>query len=157
MQVVRHGVNGTGELGVGAELMDLGDEVVVCLGALELRRPILADQHERRQKDGLERDDECQLRPGVSLGEEHPRGKGGGVQVDERHRTGERRGPISHPQLHVRRSSSGVGDDDRVMDRQRRRNRESAALPPPTWLVDGGVRAAPGVDHVSRPADRTER
>jgi hypothetical protein len=49
------------ERGVYLQFLSLGCEVVVGLGALKLCLAVLADHDERRQEDGLERDDEVSL------------------------------------------------------------------------------------------------
>jgi hypothetical protein len=61
----------------------------------------LTYHHERRKKDRLQRDDERQLRPRVRLDEQHPNRKQGGVDVDERHRPGERGDGVRESQLQV--------------------------------------------------------
>jgi hypothetical protein len=51
------------ELSIGLELQRLFREVVVGLGLLEFRLPVLADHDERRQEDRFERHDQRQHRP----------------------------------------------------------------------------------------------
>jgi hypothetical protein len=84
-------VDPLGELGVGLEQLLLRDEVVVGLGLLERRLAVLADHHERRQEDRLERDDQRQRLPRAFLEKQHPHREQRDVHVDEGHRPGERR------------------------------------------------------------------
>src|SRR6478609_10994464 len=60
------------QLGVGLELEFLCLEVVIGLRLLERRLPILADHHEGRQEDRLQRDHQGQCRPRTALEEQHP-------------------------------------------------------------------------------------
>jgi hypothetical protein len=50
----------------------------------EGRLAVRADHAERRQEDGLERHEQGQGRPGVSLDEQHPDAESDKVQVHER-------------------------------------------------------------------------
>ena len=108
MELGRQRVDRTGELGVRPQLLCLGREVVVGLGALELRLAVLADHDERRQEDRLERDDQGQPRPRVGFDEQHPAREGDGMDVHERHRAGEARDRVGDAELDVGRSPSGV-------------------------------------------------
>src|SRR4051794_37481797 len=58
VQLRGQGVDGAGDFGVGLELELLLHEVMVGLGLLEVRLPVLPDHDERRQEDRLERDDQ---------------------------------------------------------------------------------------------------
>jgi hypothetical protein len=73
------------------------DEVVVCLRLLECRLPVLADHHERRQEDRLQRDDQGERRPWTLLEDDHPHDEHDGVQVHERHGARERGDRVSDP------------------------------------------------------------
>jgi hypothetical protein len=60
-------------------------EVVVGLGLLERRLPVLPDEHEGREHDGLEGDRQCQGGPRALLEQDHPEREDHDMQVDERH------------------------------------------------------------------------
>ena len=88
---------------------------MVGLRLLEGGLAVLADHHERRQEDGLERHDEGQLRPWVRLDEEHPQHEHHGVDVDEPHRTGEGGDGIGDAQLRVGAAAVLVSDQRRMV------------------------------------------
>nr|WP_206686464.1 hypothetical protein [Kribbella qitaiheensis] len=104
-----------GEFGVRPELLLLRDEVVVGLRLLERGLPVLPDHHKGRQEDRLERDDQGEFRPRIRLEHQHPEREQAAVQVDEGHRSGERRDRVGDPQLQIRRPGTLVGDDHRMM------------------------------------------
>jgi hypothetical protein len=85
-----------------------------CWSAMSLTLrvgPVLADHHERREKDRLERDDHRQQAKWVVLdAEADPAAEPGNVAVDEGHRSGERRDPIGDSVLHASRMLLGVAD-----------------------------------------------
>src|SRR6476659_7917167 len=61
-------------------------------------RPVLADHHECREEDRFERDDHRQQSVRVPFdAEPDPAAEPGDVDVDERHRAGERGDPVGHP------------------------------------------------------------
>jgi len=81
-----------GESGVEVQLVFLLDEVMVGLRLLERRLSVLADHHERREEDRLERDDDGK----------HPCREDERMEVDEPHRAREGRDPIRQSELDVR-------------------------------------------------------
>ena len=115
MNIGREGVDGPRELGVGLQFLLLGHEVVVGLGLLEGCLAVLADHDEGREKDGLQRHHQRQLRPGVGLHEQHPQGEDHGVDVDELHRSGEGGDGVGDPQLQVGGATGLVRHHDRVV------------------------------------------
>jgi hypothetical protein len=72
MQFLCEQVDLASQLSVGLQLQLLGFEVVVGPGLLESRLTVLADHHESRQEDRLERHHQRQRRPGVALQDDHP-------------------------------------------------------------------------------------
>src|SRR6266702_3802454 len=76
-------------------------EVVIGFDLGEGSLPVLADHHEGRQEDRLERDDESQRRPRALLQPDHPGREHDGMQVEEVHRPRERRDGVGNPQLAV--------------------------------------------------------
>jgi hypothetical protein len=84
-------------------LLLLLDELPLVVGQdLSLRvRAVLADHHERRQEDRLERDGERQRRPRVLLERHHPHRKHPDMDVHEHHRAREGRDLVGDPVLHV--------------------------------------------------------
>jgi hypothetical protein len=103
-----------GQRGVGLELLFLLDEVVVGLGLLERCRPILADHYEGGQEDRFQRDDERQLGPRIILQEDHPDGEDDGMDIDERHRTGEGGDAVGQANLEVLVPSLNLLEHGRV-------------------------------------------
>src|SRR4029453_5599695 len=78
-------------------------------------RSVLADHHEGREKDGLERSDPRQPPGRVALeAEPDPAAEPGDVDVDERHRPGERGDPVGYPVLDALRSLFRLPDERRV-------------------------------------------
>src|SRR5215510_8907055 len=90
-----------GQLRVGLELQLLLGEVVIGLGLLEGRLPVLANHDKRGQEDRFQRHDQRQRRPRLGLDEQHPDGEYRDVNVDEVHRPREAGDPVGDPQLHV--------------------------------------------------------
>jgi len=90
------------QLGVGLELQFLLLEVVIGLRLLECGLPILADHHEGRQEDRLERDHQGQRRPWTVLEEQHPQGEDRGVDPHEAHGSRESRDLVGNSQLETR-------------------------------------------------------
>src|SRR3954447_2746326 len=120
-------------------------------------RPVLADHHERGEEDRLERDDHGQQAEGVLLdAEADPAREPDDVEVDERHRAGERRDLVGDPVLDVLGALFGVLQQRRA-DRRGPLARQRAA----EELADGGVGVGCGlrVVHVNEstaPAARAE-
>jgi hypothetical protein len=105
----------------------VGDHLPLRVGA------VLADHHERREEDRLERDDHCQQPERILLHTEaDPQSKPDDVDVDERHRSRERRDPVGDAVLYVLGALFGVLHQRRV-DRCRKRPRNEP------------VRQSPGV------------
>jgi hypothetical protein len=76
--------------------LQVGDHLALCIG------PVLADHHERREEDRLERNDHRQQPVRVVLDTEHdPAAEPRDVDVDEGHGAGERRDPIRDAVLHT--------------------------------------------------------
>ena len=151
MELGRQRANRTRELGVRPQLLSLGREVMVGLGAVKLCLAVLADHDERRQEDRLERDDEGQPRPWIRFDEEHPAGEGDDVDVHKRHGARERSDRIGDAKLHVLRSSARMFGDDRMVqlwpsgDRRSTWRSQFAPSPPeisvstpPALVADGG-------------------
>jgi AAA ATPase domain len=95
------GVNLAGQLRVGFELQFFFGEVVVGLGLLEGRLPVLADHDKGGQEDRFQRDDQRQRRPRLGFDQQHPDREQRDVDVDEAHRPGEGGDPVGDPQLNV--------------------------------------------------------
>src|ERR1700733_7272553 len=111
-----------GQVGVGLELQFLRVVVVIRLGLLDPRLPVLADHDERGQEDRLQRHDQRQHRPRLGLDEQHPDREQHNMQVDEVHPPRETGDPVSDPQLNVRGPLRLFLQDHRVLrefDRQR--------------------------------------
>ena len=89
---------------------------MVGLGLLKSRLAILADHHEGRQENRLQRHHQGQRRPGVFLQDQHPHGKQGRMNPDEVHGSGKRRYPVGKAQLKIRTSYLGLADDGRMVD-----------------------------------------
>src|SRR4029453_4349525 len=78
-------------------------------------RSVLADHHEGREKDGLERSDPRQPPGRVALeAEPDPAAEPGDVDVDERHRPRERGDPVGYAVLDAVRSPPGLRAERRV-------------------------------------------
>jgi hypothetical protein len=76
---------------------------------------VLADHHEGREEDRLERDDHRQQAVRILLGTEpDPKAEPEDVEVDEPHRAGERRDLVGDPVLDALRSLFGVFAQRRV-------------------------------------------
>jgi hypothetical protein len=87
----------------------VGDYLTLRLG------PVLADHHEGREEDRLERDDHRQQPVWVALdAERDPAAEPGDVDVDQRHRPGKGRDPVGHPVLDARRPLFGLPDERRI-------------------------------------------
>jgi hypothetical protein len=122
VQLGRELVDLAGQLCVGLELQFLLVEVVIRLGLLERRLPVLADHHERGQEDRFQRHDQRQRRPRAFLEKQHPDREQRDVQIDEVHRPRETGDPVRDPQLNVRGPPLLFLQDHRVVrefDRQR--------------------------------------
>jgi hypothetical protein len=136
MDLGRQRVDLTREVGVRAQFLSLGREVVVGLGALELCLAVLADHHERRQKDRLERHDEREPRPRIGFDKEHPAGEGDDVEVDEPHGRREGGDRIDDAKLQARRSPGRIFEDDWVMEVSGPGDHRAtwvSGLPPTSW------------------------
>src|SRR5207248_1950933 len=72
---------------------------------------VLADHHEGRQEDGLERDDQRQCRPRALLEHQHPQREQHSVEVDEVHRARERGDLVGDAKLGVVSPLLPLGDD----------------------------------------------
>jgi len=130
-----------GQRGVGLKLLFLLDEVVVGLGLLERCRPILADHYEGGQEDRFQRDDERQLGPRVLLQEDHPDGEDDGMDIDERHRTGEGGDAVGQANLEVLVPGLNLLEHGRVFCTGRSSNQttDKSTLCNASRSVDGGV------------------
>ena len=102
-----------------------GREVVIGLGTLELGLAVLADHHERREEDGLERHDQRQPRPRVRLEEQHPAGEQRGVEVHELHRPREPGDVVHDAELDVTCSPRRMVEHHGVVERRRWRRPRS--------------------------------
>src|SRR5712692_9601349 len=115
VQLGREPMDLPGQLRVGFELQFLLGEIVIRLGLLECRLPVLADHDERGQEDRFQRHDQRQRRPRTLLDEQHPESEQRHMQVDEIHRPGETGDQIGDPQLKARGASRLFLQDDWVV------------------------------------------
>src|SRR5215472_7815948 len=102
------------QLRVGFEFQLHIVELMVRLGLLERRLPVLADEHERGKEDRFQGHRECQGRPRPRFDEQHPDGEQNHVDVDEFHGPGESGDPIGDPQLDIRGALRLLGEHDRI-------------------------------------------
>jgi len=89
------------DFGVQMQLRVLGMKVMVRFGLLESRLAVLADHHEGRQEDRLQRHHQGQRRPGTFFQHKHPHREQHRMNPDELHRPRERGDPVGDAQLKI--------------------------------------------------------